>query len=71
MPEFAIGQKDTNKSYVIPTKVRMLIFSTLSLLHPKLGCRSPCTKKGKDSFFFPSALKATGKRKGGLLNEKS
>ncbi|PWL75819.1 MAG: hypothetical protein DBY24_10525 [Prevotellaceae bacterium] len=61
MPEFAIGQKDTNKSYLIPIKVRMLIFSTLSLLHPKLGSRSPCTKKARTLFSFPSALKQQAK----------
>nr|DAQ71500.1 MAG TPA: hypothetical protein [Caudoviricetes sp.] len=39
----------------------MHIFSTLSLLHPKLGCRSPCTKKARTLFSFPSALKQQAK----------
>jgi RNA polymerase sigma factor (sigma-70 family) len=45
----------------------MPIFSTLSLLHPKLGCRSPCTKKARTLFFLSFCTETTGKRKGGLL----
>ena len=61
MPEFAIGQKDTNKKVIITITGKNAYFSTLSLLHPKLGSRSPCTKKARTLFSFPSALKQQAK----------